>query len=231
MTIRLYELAGAEPERRFSPYCWRIHLALLHKQLPFETVAWRFTDKAAIAFAGADKVPVLVDGDRAVHESSVIADYLEERYPDQPSLFGGAAAQSLSRFIVDWSDSVQIAGLFRLIAADIARHLAPQDIDYFRRTREARIGMTLEQYCADTPTHLGVFRASLAPLRRTLARQNFLAGDHPAWADYAVFGPFQWARCISPLQLLAADDRVAAWRDRMLDLFDGAAGKAMGYKV
>ncbi len=41
----LYDLAGADPGLRFSPYCWRIKLALAHKNLPYTTVAWRFTDK------------------------------------------------------------------------------------------------------------------------------------------------------------------------------------------
>ena len=41
MTLRLYDLAEAQPERRFSPYCWRIRLALTHKNLPVETIPWR----------------------------------------------------------------------------------------------------------------------------------------------------------------------------------------------
>jgi hypothetical protein len=31
--MQLYDLAAAEPERRFSPYCWRIKMALAHKGL------------------------------------------------------------------------------------------------------------------------------------------------------------------------------------------------------
>ncbi|WP_375505338.1 glutathione S-transferase N-terminal domain-containing protein [uncultured Nostoc sp.] len=58
--IRLYDLAGAEDDRRFSPNCWRVRLALLHKGLPFETVPWRFTEKETIAFSGQGKVPVIV---------------------------------------------------------------------------------------------------------------------------------------------------------------------------
>jgi hypothetical protein len=38
-------------------------------------------------------------------------------------------------------------------------------------------------------------------------------------------------RCISDYPLLAPDDSVAAWRQRMLDLHDGLAGKAKGYPV
>ena len=66
MALQLYDLAGAEPERRFSPYCWRTKLALMHKGLAFETIPWRFAEKDAIAFSGQGRVPVLVDGDRAV---------------------------------------------------------------------------------------------------------------------------------------------------------------------
>ena len=66
--LQLYDLAGAEPERRFSPYCWRAKLALAHKGLPFDTTSWRFTDKDVIAFSGQGQVPVLVDGDRVVFD-------------------------------------------------------------------------------------------------------------------------------------------------------------------
>jgi glutathione S-transferase len=35
-----------------------------------------------------------------------------------------------------------------------------------------------------------------------------------------------WARVASPLTLLEADDPIHAWRERMLDLFDGMGRKA-----
>ena len=68
--------------------------------------------------------------------------------------------------------------------------------------------------------------ASLLPLRLTLSRHPWLAGEQHAYADYAVFGMFMWARCTSPLELLAADDPVHAWRERLLDAFDGMARAA-----
>jgi hypothetical protein len=52
MALILYDLAGAEAARRFSPYCWRSRLAIAHKELPVETMPWRFTDKEVIAFSG-----------------------------------------------------------------------------------------------------------------------------------------------------------------------------------
>jgi hypothetical protein len=41
-----------------------------------------------------------------------------------------------------------------------------------------------------------------------------------------VFGSFQWARCVSKLELLETDDPIFIWRDRLLDLFDGFARAA-----
>lgn len=35
-----------------------------------------------------------------------------------------------------------------------------------------------------------------------------------------------WARTVSPLRLLQADDPMYAWRERLLDAFDGYARKA-----
>jgi glutathione S-transferase len=164
-----------------------------------------------------------------VHDSTAIADYLENRYPDRPSLFGNAAARALTRFVQNWTETVLQAGIVGLVVLDIWRHIGPEDQAYFRRSREERFGTSLEKVVADRAARLPAFRESLAPLRRTLERQKFLAGEAPAYADYIVFGAFQWARAISDFELLGADDPVAAWRGRLLDAFDGFAGKSPAY--
>ena len=72
------------------------------------------------------------------------SDYLEERYADRPSLFGGASGRALARFIQNWTETVLLTGLVRLVVRDILRHCAPEDQDYFRRSREEGFGTTLE---------------------------------------------------------------------------------------
>jgi glutathione S-transferase len=228
MTIILYDLAGAEEGRRFSPYCWRTRMALAHKALPVETIAWRFTDKEAIAFSGQVRVPVIVDKGKTVFDSWSIAEYLEHAYPDRPSLFGGVDGKGLTHFYSCFADTL-VAGIFRFIALDILSHVHDRDRAYFRKSREERIGGTLESCVADRDVRVASFRDSLAPLRLTLKTQPYLGGDRPLYADYAVFGPFQWARCISPFTLLARDDPVAQWRDRLLDSFNGLALSSPGY--
>jgi glutathione S-transferase len=231
MGLQFYDLAGAQPERRFSPYCWRTKLALAHKGLAFDTIPWRFTDKDTIAFSGQGGVPVLVDGDRVVFDSWTIATYLEDAYPDRPSLFGGDGSRAVTRFINAWTDIVVNGGIARLIITDIFAVLDEKDRSYFRETREKRFGATLEAVAADRDTRVVGFRQSLEPFRTVLNTQPYLSGEVPLYADYIIFGSFQWARCASPFQLLTTDDPVWAWRNRLLAAFDGLAQTAPGYPV
>jgi glutathione S-transferase len=132
MAITMYDLAGAEPDRRFSPFCWRARMALAHKELDVETVPWRFTEKDKLPQPNARRVPVIVDGGMVVHDSTAIADYLESRYPDRPTLFGGKSGRALSSFIQNWTETVLQPSLIGFVVLDICRHAAPQDQAYFR---------------------------------------------------------------------------------------------------
>jgi glutathione S-transferase len=116
--------------------------------------------------------------------------------------------------------------MIRLIVSDIASIVHDKDRAYFRESREQRFGRPLEEITAGREGRVNAFRDSLLPLRHVLSGQPYLAGEMPAYADYIVFGSFQWARCCSSFELLAADDVVAAWRERMLDVSDGLARHA-----
>jgi glutathione S-transferase len=225
----LYDLAGAEDDRRFSPYCWRTKMALAHKGLDIKTVPWRFTEKEAIGFSGQGRVPVLVDGEQVIADSWAIAVYLEETYPDRPSLFAGEGGRALAKFVNSWADTVLNPGIARLVVADIVAHLHEKDRDYFRSTREKFFGVPLEALCADRGSRVVDFRQTLQPLRVTLRAQPYLGGETPDYADYIVFGAFQWARCISDFRLLESDDPVALWRGKLLGAFGGLAQRTVGY--
>ncbi|RZN14697.1 glutathione S-transferase family protein [Bradyrhizobium sp. Leo121] len=231
MAMKLFELVGTDTSRPFSPYCWRIRMALAHKGLGAESIPWCFTHKEAIAPHKSDKVPVLLDGDTTVTDSWAIANYLEDTYADRPSLFGGEGGRAMGRMLNWWGDVTVVGGIFPLIVADIPAHLAPDDVAYFRRTREARLGKPLEEAAATRDHAVEGFCRSLDPLRLTLRTQAYLGGDKPNYADYIVFGGFQWARVVSPFKLLVENDPVYAWRERLLDAFDGMARKSPGYEV
>ena len=227
MTITLYELAGADPDIRFSPVCWRSRLALAHKGLDFVGEPWRFTEKARLAFAGSERVPVLVDGDKVVVDSWQIARYLDDAYPDRPLLPEGEAGRGHVRFINTWADATLHPAIARCVLLDIHDVLGPEDRAYFRASREKAFGRTLEAVVAARDTAgVEALRTALAPLRTLLRQQEWLGGAAPDYADYIVLGSLQWARCVSRFELLAADDPVAAWHQRGLALFDGLLGQA-----
>jgi glutathione S-transferase len=215
---KLFDLAAGD-DSRFSPYCWRIKLALAHKNLSFETVSWRFTDKDKIAFTGQGKVPVLVDGKTSIHDSQDIAEYLETHYSNEPSLFGDAPQKALTRFVKEWAESTLHPAIAKLVLPDIFEKLAAQDQPYFRQTREAAFGMTIEAIRAARETYLPAFQAALVPIRNTLKTQNFIAGAGPAYADHIIFGALRWGTMMSNTPLLEPDDVITVWMKTLLETY------------
>lgn len=224
MTILLYDLCGAD-DRRFSPYCWRVKMALIHKGLAFETQPVPFTAIPGILGGGQKTVPVIDDGGTVVADSFEIARHLEAAYPDRPSLFGGPAGEAAARFVDAWSLTLHPI-LSRLVLMDIYERIQPQDLDYFRASREARFGTTIEAFEDKSEARIAEIRERLQPLRLMLRHQPFIGGAAPLYADYVVFGSLQWARLTSPVAILAVDDPAAAWFARCLDLFDGYGRRA-----
>jgi len=220
MKRKLYDLAAADPSFRFSPYCWRIKLALAHKNLSYDTIPWHFTDKDAIAFSGQDKVPVLVDGKTTISDSQKIAEYLEATYPNEASLFGDVQAQAITMFVKHWAESTLHPALTKILLPAIFKRLAPKDQDYFRATREAVYGMSIEAMEAKRDSYMPAVQAALEPLRRTLGGQDFIAGIAPAYADHIVFGALQWAALTTPVALWGEDDVIARWMRAVLAAYD-----------
>ena len=163
--------------------------------------------------------------------STAIADYLEDalRRPSVAVRRRGRRA-ALTRFVQNWTETVLQTGLIRLVVLDIHRHLGPEDQAYFRQDR-ARSGSARRWRRSSRTARRGCRPSAPASTRCAApsSGRSFVAGKAPAYADYIVFGAFQWARAISDFELLAADDPVRAWRGRMLDLFGGLARRAPAY--
>ena len=223
MTIEMYDLAGANPDVRFSPFCWRTRMALAHKRLDVHSIPWRFVEKDKIAFSGQALVPVIRDGDNVVSDSWAIAEYLDATYPEQPKLMDGAQGKALANFARHYAQTMINPVALKAVLLDIYKCIDEGDKAYFRETREKRVGMTLEAFTATPQASLAAMKTAAAPLRAVVQSQPFVHGDRPAFGDYCIFGTFMWARNVSSVKLLEEDDPVHAWRERMLDLFGGLA--------
>lgn len=225
MTILLYDLVGADPSRPFSPHCWKAKMALAHKGLDFRAVPTRFLDVPAVEGGISKTVPVIRDGEKVVADSFDIALYLEDTYPDRPTLFGGEGGKGMARMIERWTQLTLHPFLGIAALTDIHAMQDQPNKTYFRESREKRYGgKPLEAVSPDREGKRQAFLASLEPLRSTLTYQPFIGGPTPLFADYIVFAAFQWARIASPFEVLAADDPIQAWFGRCLALHGGLAG-------
>jgi glutathione S-transferase len=197
-------------------------MTLAHKGLDYEAIPVGFTQIAEMEGGGRQMVPLIRHGENLVEDSFQIALYLRDAYPDRGErLFRGEGSVGLSRFIESWTQTQLHGWAIRWAALDIYNMLGKEDQAYFRKKREAAFGVTLEELVADREKSLPQLKQILVPLRVMLKKQPFIGGEFPLFADYIVFGAFQWLRISSGLAMLEPDDPVLDWVNRMLDLYDG----------
>ncbi|MFN7104165.1 MAG: glutathione S-transferase family protein [Pseudorhizobium sp.] len=221
MTRVLYSLCGKDESRPFSPHCWKVSLALAHKGLDFVERPYPFTAIPGIENGFSKTVPILRDGDHLVRDSFDIALYLDETYPDLPTLFGGEGGKALSRFVENFALTILHMPVTKMAIMQIHDMLDETDQVYFRTSRVARMGRPLEAVAAEGEAERAAFAGRLEPVRRTLNVQPFLGGDTPLFADYILFGALQWMRVTAGPPPLAQDDAVMQWFERCLDLHGG----------
>jgi glutathione S-transferase len=222
--LELWELGGRD-DCRFSTFSWRTRLALHHKGLSFAVHPVAVSDKAAIGFSGQGKVPILKHDGRVIPDSWAIALYLEKEFPERPTLFGGEIGQTLTHVFNVWADRELIPALIPFLMRDVLDCVGEADGAHLRLQIESAMKKTLEDLSAGREQKVQAFRRKLQPVRKALETRNFLGGAAPAYADYVLFGLLQWARVISPAEVLEDGDAVAAWFERVLDLYDGVGRK------
>lgn len=221
---KLYDLCGRD-DRRFSPYCWRTRLAFAHKNLALNCQPTAFTEIAAIGtpdtgHSNGFSLPTIVVDGQYICDSAVIAQWLENSHPNAPALFGHESTTNLTECLQHWVDTTIHPQIAQLLVCDIAANLQQRDLDYFRRSREDRFGDRLEVVQRRARESVDTFRNSLQPLRLTISKTAFLGGSSPIYADYIVFGALQWARLMSDYPLLADNDPLTDWRNRVAQLYN-----------
>src|SRR5262245_56143616 len=95
------------------PFCQKVRVVLVEKDLEFER---KFTDLRKNEQRTADflklnpfgKVPVLVDEEVIVYDSTIINEYLNEEYPNPPLLPEDSAGHARVRLLEDLADNLFI---------------------------------------------------------------------------------------------------------------------------
>jgi glutathione S-transferase len=90
-----------------SPYAQKIRIALREKGLSFDAKPWPIAgpDAPPILVNPRVELPTLDDGGVVIFDSTIILEYLEDRFPDPPLLPPGAAACAKVRMIEEVCDT------------------------------------------------------------------------------------------------------------------------------
>ncbi len=93
-----------------SPYGQKVKIALLEKGIEFAAVLPNAIGSGQVdaAFAAANprgEVPALLDGDTAIFDSTVILQYIEDKWPTPPLLPAGPAERARVRMLEDVMDT------------------------------------------------------------------------------------------------------------------------------
>jgi maleylpyruvate isomerase len=85
----------------------RVALALAYKGLEVESIDVTPEDRSPVReLSGQDLVPVLIDGELVLPDSTAILEHLEERFPE-PALYPADAARRAElRIFIDWFNRV-----------------------------------------------------------------------------------------------------------------------------
>ena len=227
---------------RHSAFCEKVRLILAAKGLEVSLVEVTpgVGQLEVFRLSGQRQVPVLVDGDAVIADSTAIALHLEEAHPTPPLLPAEPLARARVLLLEDWADTALAAGcrrsLLQAAAADpvLRSALLPeatpgplrQLVGVLPGSVMAPVSEAIVEALA--PCEARQLQRSLEQLCRLIDGRPYLEGERLSLADLAVVAQLSLlsfpACCGAPLAGRGvagiADNPVLAplfsWRDRIL---------------
>jgi len=191
-----------------SLFARKTEIALGEKGLKFERVMVPFTqsqgyvpkDPAVLAANPKGQVPVLVDGELTLFDSTVILEYLEDAYPEPPLFPRTAPAKARCRLLELYADEILLPPVRALMHRSEPPHPDPERA----AEREARA----KKAETDIASHYAVLQAKLGD-------QTFFCGDFSA-ADIALYVTILYALRLKGPRFDAAPT-LGAWHRRVAE--------------
>jgi len=188
-----------------SLFSRKVEIALGEKGIAFERIMVPFTQERGyqpkhpdvLAINPKGQVPVLVDGDFGLFDSSLIFEYLEDAYPVPPLLPRDAKARAACRLMELRADEVVFP-----VARQLTFRTAPPAADPKQRQANEEAGLRAE----------AALRDHFAWLDRSLGGRDFFCGALSV-ADIAMFMTILWTQRLKGPSL-APYPALAAWYAR-----------------
>ena len=162
-----------------SLFSRKVEIALVEKGVSFDRVLVPFTQtkgyspKHPVVIAANPKhqVPVLIDDDLTLYDSTVIIEYLDDKYPDPPLLPREPKARARCRLLELEADEVLLPPV-----RDLMFRSEPPGPDTARREEQERVAAEAED----------IILANYAALAAKLGSQEYFCGTFSV-ADIATF--------------------------------------------
>jgi glutathione S-transferase len=185
-------------EHPLSPYAQKVKIALTEKGIGFESKLPDLLGGSLGEFRALNprlEVPTLVDGDVAVFDSTIILEYLEDRWPAPPLLPAGPAERARVRMLEELCDTYYEAINWAIF-----------EIRVFQRA-SGELAERLEGRAAAQRAGCNAY------LDRALGSRPYFNGDAFGWGDLCVL-PFVNAAAITGAPPPEGSG-LAAWLDRV----------------
>lgn len=131
--LKLYD----SPE---CPFCQKVRIVLAEKDLSFEIVpvdlkAGEQKRPEFLKLNPFGKVPVLIDDEMIVYDSTIINEYLEDEYPHPPLLPSDSSARARVRTFEDYADNAFIP-VTGIIMAELRKPEGERDAEKLGNARQ-----------------------------------------------------------------------------------------------
>lgn len=191
-----------------SLFARKTEIALAEKGLAYDRVMVDFTQERGyqpkhpkvLAHNPKGQVPVLIDGDLALFDSTLIFEYLEDAYPTPPLLPAAPKERARVRLLELLADEVVLVQEVR----PLMTRTVPPAADLARRAAETEAALQAE----------ALLERRHGDLQARLGGRTFFGGDIFSTADIAVFMVLLFVRRLHG-PALAGHPELAAWYERV----------------
>lgn len=162
---------------RLSPFVRKVLTVLELKALPYEQVDVfpGAVSPEYLKISPLGKIPAIEDGELAVSDSTVICEYLDERYPTVPTLPALPAERARARWLEEYADTKVI----ELCGGGIFLERVVKPMFFKQPTDHAKVQRTIDELLPPVQDYL----------ESQLPKEGFLFGAFGR-ADISVAGPF-----------------------------------------
>ncbi|NIB42318.1 glutathione S-transferase family protein [Pseudomaricurvus alkylphenolicus] len=216
-----------------SPCAHKVRLVLVERKIPFEgrhidLMSKENLEPEYLKINPKGLVPALIDKGTVVTESTVICEYLEDAYPDNPLMPEDPIKRAQVRYMLKLVDESLHINMMPIVFGAVVRYiwlakpeqerkeLLSRIPDPLRRARQERMidqGLDAE----DVKPAVAIWHRSFAGLENRLAKSEWLAGDEHTLADCAV-APYVYAmKYLKVDEIFRQFPKLNDWMNRIID--------------